>query len=60
MKNLDLSQAADNLDAFIKTRAALDGAETVFWWGGPDQEHDTRPGQQIAFGLRGIQYRKGS
>lgn len=37
----DLDNPEDNLDAFIKTRASLDGKDTVIWWSG--EIHDFIP-----------------
>ena len=50
---LDLDKATDNLLAFIKMRASLDGEDTVFWWTGG--VHSTAPGEQSRklFGFEG-------
>lgn len=41
---IDLSDPAQNLQGFIKTRASLDGQEVVFWWTG--SIHSFIPGER--------------
>lgn len=41
---IDLSDPDQNLQAFVKTRAALDGSEVVFWWAGTI--HSFIPGER--------------
>lgn len=41
---IDLSDPGQNLQAFVKTRAALDGSEVVFWWSGTI--HSFIPGER--------------
>lgn len=54
MKLLDLYDAKDNLNAFIKTRAALDGSETVFWWGGEIRSMIPEETSRLLFGFEGF------
>ena len=57
-RKLDLDRAEDNLLAFVKMRASLDGIDTVFWWTGGI--HSTIPGEQgkKLFGFEGYNIAK--
>ncbi len=53
-KDLDLSNPDDNLTAFLKMRASLDGSDTVTWWTGQvfAAVPDERP--KLLFGFEGM------
>jgi hypothetical protein len=53
-KDLDLSNPEDNLKAFLKMRASLDGKDTVTWWTGQvfAAVPDERP--RLLFGFEGM------
>lgn len=53
-KDLDLKNPEDNLKAFIKMRASLDGKDTVTWWTGQvfAAVPDERP--KLLFGFEGM------
>lgn len=52
--SLDLSQPKDNLTAYLKMRASLDGKDTVTWWSGQvfAAVPDERP--KLLFGFEGM------